>query len=169
MSLNVMVLSLVFSHLAHAPYFACATGMAWRLLSSKWWISFETILRSFFVISYDHHRCGWRPTPALSVATDPITSFILREDSLVSIAYLSFHFWIIIMAGCAKHTACKILMKECNFTSIEIFKLVRKMKDNSSSRVFHLASLALGQFIQIAFFCTLGMLGWQPKVTVVQW
>ena len=53
---------------------------------------------------------------------------------------------------CSKHTACIIFVKECNFTPIGPFRLVCKMKDNSSSRVFHLVLLALGQFIRIAFF-----------------
>ena len=70
---------------------------------------------------------------------------------------------------CSKHTACTIFVKECNFTLIDLFRLVRRMKDNSSSRVFHLVSLALGQFIRIAFFFTLGMLDWQPKGTMVLW
>ena len=50
---------------------------------------------------------------------------------------------------CIKHTACTIFVKECNFTPIGPFRLVRKVKDNSSSRVFHLVLLALGQFIRI--------------------
>ena len=105
MSFYVMVLSLVFFHLVSAPCSGCATAMARRLLSSKSWISSETILRLFFVVSFDHHRCGWRPNPTLPVATKPITSFILREDSAVSTANFAFHFRPVIMAGCALFTS----------------------------------------------------------------
>ena len=105
MSLHVIVLSLVFSHLVHAPCLGCATAMAKRLLSSKSLISSETILRLFFVVSFDHHLCGWRRNPALPVATKPITSFILREDSAVSTACFAFHFLPVIMAGCAIFTS----------------------------------------------------------------
>ena len=104
MSLHVIVLSLVFSHLVHAPCLGCATAMARRLLSSKWIIFSETILRLFFVASFDHHRCGWIPNLALPVATWPITSFILREDSAVSTACFAFHFQPVI-AGCALFTS----------------------------------------------------------------
>ena len=105
MSLHVMVLSLVFSHLVHASCLGCATAMARCLLSSKWWISSETILCLFFVVSFDHHRCGWRPSPALPVATELITSFILREDSAISTGYLAFHFQSVTMAGCVLFTS----------------------------------------------------------------
>ena len=105
MSLHVIVQSLVFSHLIHAPYLVCATAMAKRLLSSKSWISSEILLRLFFVVSFDHHFCGWRPNPALPVATEPITSFILREDSAISTACFAFHFRPVIMAGCALFTS----------------------------------------------------------------
>ena len=105
MSLYVMVLSLVFSHLVHAPCLGCATAMARRLVSSKLWIPSKTILRFFFVVSFDHHCCGWRPNPALPVATEPITSFILREDFAVSTACFAFHFRPVIMAGCALFTS----------------------------------------------------------------
>ena len=104
MLLHVMVLSLVFSNLVHAPCLGCATAMVRHLLSSKWWISSEIILHLFFVVSFDHHHCGWRPSPALPIATEPITSLILREDSAVSTAYLSFHFRPVIMAGCTLFT-----------------------------------------------------------------
>ena len=104
MSLHVIVLSLVFSHLVYAPCLGCATAMVRRLLSSKSWISSETILRLFFVVSFDHHLCGWRPNPAFPVATEPITSFLLRENSAVSTACFSFHFRPVIMAGCAFFT-----------------------------------------------------------------
>ena len=70
-----------------------------------WRISSETILRLFFVVSFNHHRFGWRPSPAHPVATEPITSFILREVSAVSTAYLASHFRLVIMAGCALFTS----------------------------------------------------------------
>ena len=81
MSLHVKTLCLMFSHQVHAPCLGCATAMARCLLSSKWWISSETILCLFFVVSFNHHHCEWRPKLVLSVATEPIISFILREDS----------------------------------------------------------------------------------------
>ena len=99
-----MVLSLVLSHRVHEPCLSCIIAMARCLLSSKWWTSSETILCLFYVVSFDHHHCGWRPSPALPVATEPITSFILKEDSAVS-AYLMSQFWPIIMAGCALFTS----------------------------------------------------------------
>ena len=104
LSLHVIVLSLVFSHLVHAPCLGCATAMARCSLSSKSWISSKTILHLFFVVSLDHHLCGWRPNHALPVATEPITSFILREDSAISTACFAFHFRPVIMAGCALFT-----------------------------------------------------------------
>ena len=105
MSLHGIVLSLVFSYLVYALCLSCATAMARCLLSSKWWISSETILRLFFVVSFDHHCCGWRLSLAFPVATEPITSFILREDSAISKAYLVSHFWPVIMAGCVLFTS----------------------------------------------------------------
>ena len=102
MLLNVMVLSLMFSHLVHAPCLGCTTAMARCLLSSKWWISSETILCLFFVVSFDRHRCAW--SPALPTATELITSFILREDSAVFTAYSVSHFRPV-MAGCALFTS----------------------------------------------------------------
>ena len=96
-SFYVMILSLVFSHLVHALHLGCATAMARRLLSSKWWISSETILRGIFwppVVGADQDR----------VSHLPITSFILRENSAISAAYLAFHFRPVIMAGCALST-----------------------------------------------------------------
>ena len=104
MSLHVIVLSLMFSHLVHAPCLDCAIAMARRLLSSKSWISYEIILCLLFVVSFDHQFCGWKPNPALPVATEPITSFILREDSAVSTACFAFYFRPVIMAGCALFT-----------------------------------------------------------------
>ena len=52
----------------------------------------------------DHHCCEWRPSPALPVATELITSLILKEDSTVSTAYLASHFQPVIIAGCALST-----------------------------------------------------------------
>ena len=69
------------------------------------------LLKPFFIYSLWSlltTTCGWRPSPALPVATELITSLILREDYAIYTAYLVSHFHPVIIAGCALFTSGSI-------------------------------------------------------------
>ena len=87
-------------------------NLAWVVTQLRWYAAFpqndESLRKPFFVYSL------WSLLPTtvvggdqirLSQLPEPITSFILREDSAVSTAYFTLHFLPVIMAGCALFTS----------------------------------------------------------------
>ena len=107
MSLDVMDLSLVFFHLVHILCLGCVTAMARRLLSTKWWISSETILRlSLLSLLTTTVVVEYQVRLSQLLQNRLLLSFcVLREVSAVSILYLASHFRPVIMASCALFTS----------------------------------------------------------------
>ena len=54
---------------------------------------------------------------------------------------------------CSNHTVCTIFVKECNYTSIDPFRLVRKMKDNSSSYIYIYIYIYTQFYILFTYIC----------------
>ena len=115
-SLHVTAVSFAFTHLIHASCFLCPAAVAKCLTSSRWWISSNTIFLLFNVDFFDHQTLTM-PRPVFPFATGPIISFILRDDSVFSIAIFAFHFRPVITEGEGWCLPCYFCPKEARFVS----------------------------------------------------
>ena len=128
--------------------FSCCCFLAFSALAMRRILSF-TLDNCFFTIPQ---------SSGISLSVYSIINWLFSLCFLLAV-HMVFPFWMSAAPKWSRHTACIFLVNGCIFTLIDPFKLFRRMKNNFSSRTFHLSSFALGQLKQITFSFTLGALG----------